>query len=288
MKTVIKSFVQHTAKNPLAWFLYRACGALSKELGRVYGHASFVREIAERNGKLTGFAGELFAGMTVVHGPFRGLRYPMTQSVGSTLLPKLLGSYESELHPVLEGLLTNNYTSIVNIGCAEGYYAVGLGRRLTKASIYAFDTDENARGICADMARLNGLADRIHIGGFCDAETLKNVPLGSKALVICDCEGYEGRLFTPELAEFLANHDLIIETHDFIDIDISTRLRRVFDRTHHIQSIKSIDDIQKAHSYRFDELEKYSVHDRRQILAERRPAIMEWFVMTPQKLLYPG
>ncbi len=288
MKEIVKSVVQHTAKNPLAWFVYRACGTLSKDLSRVYGHACFVREIAERDGKLAAFARELFADMTVAHGPFKGLRYPIAEGVGSMLLPKLLGSYESELHSALEDLLAGGYDSVVNIGCGEGYYAVGLGLRCAKAGVYAFDTNARARELCAEMARLNGLGDRIHIGGFCDEATLKSIPLGNRAFIVSDCEGYERRLFSPEVAEYLASHDLIIETHDFIDIDISSHVSRVFDNTHHIQSIKSLDDIQKAHTYRYAELEKYSVSDRRQILAERRPAIMEWLVMTPKKLPGPG
>jgi len=46
-------------------------------------------------------------------------------------------------------------------------------------------------------------------------------------------------------------HDLIIEAHDFIDIEISPKLRSAFAKTHDIQSIKSIDDIERAHTYRY-------------------------------------
>ena len=34
-------------------------------------------------------------------------------------------------------------------------------------------------------------------------------PLGAKALIVFDCEGYEGSLFNNEIAEVLARHDLI-------------------------------------------------------------------------------
>jgi hypothetical protein len=220
--------------------------------------------------------------MTVAGGPFRGMRYPSGQSYGSALLPKLLGSYESELHPVLEAMLTNEHTAIVDIGCAEGYYAVGLGLRAAQADVYAFDTSPDARTLCSDMAALNGLDGRVRIGGLCDQALLKSIPLGSKALIISDCEGYEGKLFTSEVAELLARHDLIIETHDFIDIDISSRLRDIFTKTHLVQSIKSTDDIEKAHTYRYSQLDRYDTNTRRLIVGERRPAIMEWLAMTPK------
>jgi hypothetical protein len=132
------------------------------------------------------------------------------------------------------------------------------------------------------MAKLNGLDGRVRIGGFCDEAALRSIPLGGKALIISDCEGYEGVLFTSEIAEFLARHDIIVETHDFIDIDISSRLRDVFARTHQVRSIKSTDDIEKAHTYRYSQLDRYDTKTRRLILGERRPAIMEWLAMTPR------
>ncbi len=123
---------------------------------------------------------------------------------------------------------------------------------------------------------------RIHIGGFCDEKVLRSISLGKRSLIFSDCEGYEGVLFTQEVAQFLAAHDVISETHDFIDIDLSTKMREVFFSTHRIQSIKSTDDIEKAHTYVVPQLRAYDAQTKRLILGERRPAIMEWLVMTPK------
>ncbi len=46
--------------------------------------------------------------LTVLHGPFVGMKYPGTEAAGSAFIPKLLGSYEKELHPLLERLLAKN------------------------------------------------------------------------------------------------------------------------------------------------------------------------------------
>src|ERR1700730_11056550 len=100
----------------------------------------------------------------------------------------------------------------LHIGCAEGYYAIGFALRLPHAEVYAFDTNSTAKQLCAEMARLNGVADRLHIEDFCNEETLRSIPLGDRALIISDCEGCEGSLFNRQLAEFLVQHDLIIET----------------------------------------------------------------------------
>ena len=282
IKTILKDIVDRTARNRLGWSFYRACGRLSDYFGRVYGHARFVRETKERDEKLTRLVKELFPALTVAHGPFKGMRYSAAESHGSMLLPKLLGSYESELHPALEALFDNDYTTIVDIGCAEGYYAVGLGLRFPAASVYAFDTSPKARQMCAEMAALNGLESRIHIGSFCDANTLRSLPLGDRALIISDCEGYENVLFSRELAAFLAKHDLIIEAHDFIDIDTSPNLRLIFSQTHQLEPISSTDDIEKAHTCQFAELDRFTTAEKLTVLGERRPGIMKWLVLRAQ------
>jgi hypothetical protein len=110
---------------------------------------------------------------------------------------------------------------------------------------------------------------------------MRSIPFGSKALIIADCEGYEKTLFSGQTNAILARHDLIVEVHDFIDISISECLRDAFSKTHCVESIKSIDDIEKVHRYHYEQLRKYDTGERRLILAERRPAIMEWLVMTP-------
>jgi precorrin-6B methylase 2 len=283
IKEVLKDVVARTARNRFGWSFYRSCGRLSDYFGRIYGHARFVRQVQDRDEKLAGLVRELFPELTVAHGPFQGMRYPAAESCGSMLLPKLLGSYESELHPVLQKFLANDYTAIVDIGCAEGYYAVGLGLRVPRANVYAFDTSPKARELCGEMAALNGLGNRIQVGSFCDEKALRSIPLGERALIVSDCEGYENVLFSEAVAGFLANHDLIVEAHDFIDIDISPNLRRIFSQTHQVETISSTDDTVKAQTYQYRELGPYTTMERRTILAERRPAIMTWLVMTARK-----
>jgi protein-L-isoaspartate O-methyltransferase len=44
------------------------------------------------------------------------------------LAPRLIGTYEDELHPHLAEALAADPEVILDIGCAEGYYAAGLAR----------------------------------------------------------------------------------------------------------------------------------------------------------------
>jgi hypothetical protein len=210
------------------------------------------------------------------------MKYPSLSSVGSTLYPKLIGSYERELHQTIGGLLSENYTDIIDIGCAEGYYAVGLGLKFTGANIYAYDTDRDARDLCAQMAKVNGIENRVTIEGACTAKDLANFKFAGKGLIVCDCEGYESFLFDENNISNLSGCDLVIETHDFIDLNISTNLVKLFSDTHTIQAIKSIDDIEKAKTYVYEETKELSLEERKALFREWRPSIMEWLVCTPK------
>src|SRR5687767_8100107 len=62
-------------------------------------------------------------GSRIWNGPFKGMEYVDAQTEGA-LIPRLLGTYECELHPHLERLAGEGLDCVIDVGCAEGYYAV--------------------------------------------------------------------------------------------------------------------------------------------------------------------
>lgn len=223
-----------------------------------------------------------FRDLTVRNGIFKGMHYPSADAVGSAILPKLLGSYEKELEVVFADIMCKNYDTIIDVGCAEGYYAVGLARHFPHAKVYAYDTDSYARKLCTDMARLNGVEGQLIVGSECNETALLALPLSGRALIITDCEGYEKQLFTPRVVAALARHDVLIEVHDLFDMEISNLLRERFKNTHDLRVVESFDELKKIRTYHFTELEPYSVRVRSSILSEGRGSIMEWFYFTPR------
>ena len=221
---------------------------------------------------------ELAKELTVRSGPFKGMKYSQAEAAGSALIPKLLGSYECELHPVIERWIARGYDDVIDVGCAEGYYATGMAMRLPQARVHAYDIDETARQLCAAMVKLNGVADRVSIQTSCTPETLITFPKPGRTLVIVDCEAYEKVLFTPAVRDALKNCDVLIEMHDFMDVTISTELEALLSSSHQLTSVLSTDDIQKAKHYQFAELAGLPVRARFQLLAEGRPMIMEWLL----------
>lgn len=278
MKTQIKQLISAAIRDERLWKLLDATVARGVDYAR---SERAKQEAVTRDALIEAARIAISPDLTVRNGPFRGMRYPERASVGSALVPKLLGSYERELQPVLEDILAREHSEIVDIGCAEGYYAVGLALRLPAARVFAYDTNAKAIALCRKMAELNGVTDRLVTGSFCDPGTLRSLPLTGRAIVVSDCEGYERELFTDAVVAFLAQHDVLIEVHDFLDMEISSLLRERFRATHSITAVQSVDDILKVSSYDYAELRDYDRATRRILLAEKRPAIMEWLYLTP-------
>ena len=130
-------------------------------LPRVY---ETLRTARDKRGLRQGFR-EISADkdLVVQSGPFRGMRYPPQLTSADTLLsdtvvPKLLGSYEAEPDGALMRVFEREYRHIIHIGCAEGYYAVGLALRLPDTPVFAFDINSTNSASCIEMARMNGVA----------------------------------------------------------------------------------------------------------------------------------
>lgn len=174
-------------------------------------------------------------GLIVRSGPFAGMILPNQVSEGC-FVPKLLGCYEQELHSWLWQIQKLDYPTVVNIGCAEGYYAVGLARLLPKAQIWAYDIDPNAQQICRQVADLNTVGDRIHVGAEFKSTDFKNFN-SQKPLLICDIEGAEINLLNPDHAPDLQQFDILVEMHDTPNQAISQILTQRFSNTHTIQIV---------------------------------------------------
>jgi hypothetical protein len=149
----------------------------------------------------------------VQSGPFKGMRFH-THATEGCYIPKLLGCYEEELHPLLESIARQNpYDRIINVGCAEGYYAVGLARCLPNAKILAFDINPKAQEYCKSLAAMNGVSDQVLVGGKVSVEDWPGL-IDGRVLIVSDCEGAEYDLLDPNKSrQVLKQADFLIELH---------------------------------------------------------------------------
>ena len=62
-------------------------------------------------------------------------------------------------------MIGQTFDALLNIGCADGYYAVGLAMRMPGVPVFAHDLNPKAQTGCREVAALNGVAERGQVGG---------------------------------------------------------------------------------------------------------------------------
>lgn len=150
-------------------------------------------------------------GTVIGHGPFAGMDYPVKSAEGARL-PRLLGIYESTLAPILETIIDRSPALVIDIGAAEGYYAVGMARRLPLATIWARDANAAALALCTTLAQANGVGERVQTGGPLSHGDL-DICAQQRSAIICDIEGAEDDLLDPVAAPGLRHADILVECH---------------------------------------------------------------------------
>lgn len=216
-------------------------------------------------------------GMAVQGGPFAGLIY-VDEAIGSVrnIVPRLLGSYECELHGALERLLAFPHETIVDVGAADGYYAVGLALRAPARSVHAFERDRRRRRLLAKVAAVNGVSERVRIAGTCDVSALRGIR-ATTALVKVDCEGDELELLRPDDVPLLQRSALLVELHDHIRVGATEIVLSRFASTHDAELIPSRGREARQHP----ELDGLDSRDARRAIDESRPP-MRWAVLLPK------
>jgi hypothetical protein len=146
----------------------------------------------------------------------------------------LLGCYEQPWHLYIQRALSERYTKIINIGCAEGYYAVGFAKAVLGLASFAYDSDTNAQSACRELAQKTGVSDRVEIGGLFSHNDFQRY-MGEAALIFCDIEGREEELLDPIASLALRHLDIIVESHDCLRPGITQTLFSRFGITHVIE-----------------------------------------------------
>jgi hypothetical protein len=179
----------------------------------------------------------------VLLGPFAGMRYPLGFLAGGHFVgPAQVGSYEAELHEAIERLTSAAPQVLVNVGAADGYYSVGLARRLPQLTVIAFESDPAMRDANRRLARLNGVESRIELRGECthDALAALEEPIGERtAAVLMDCEGCEAALAQPSAAAWMQRATWLVELHASIDAGIEQRLESRLAASHETTVIRA-------------------------------------------------
>jgi len=219
-------------------------------------------------------------GSSVLYGPFAGMKYKTVVTWRDPTL-KLLGLYESCLHKILAQIIDRyKGCDLINLGCAEGYYAAGLGRALDSPNIVVRDIEEASLQACKGLVEANCPNSLLHVGGMADSADLANIlQKFPHSLIVCDIEGAELDLFKdPTWFNLAKSSVILVEIHSFIDRSIKNIiLSSSLNITHQISIIKESEVTPSA----IPELSALDGLTRSLVCCESRPELMEWLLLDP-------
>ena len=178
----------------------------------------------------------------ILNGPFKGMAY-LNETIWGSITPRWIGSYERELWEVVEEIKSSGYDTVIDVGCAEGYYATGLASRLPEASVYAYDLDPFSREQCERLWEMNDSVGNLHILKWCDHQEYSAKHKG-RTLCVIDIEGGEMDFLNPDSLPELKRSDILVEVHR-TNRDVgenAEELKMRFESSHNITVIESTSD----------------------------------------------
>lgn len=197
-------------------------------------------------------------GDRVLRGPVAGLRLVLPR-VGEIDAPvaKLLGTTEEEIHPALQRAIDAEPARFIDIGSADGYFAVGIAVA-ADVPVDAFDLSRSARSMTKETAVLNGVERHVTIRGAASTAAIEQLEL-SNSVVLCDIDGPERHLFSPGLVTKLVSARVIVEMHSAVHPDVERVLLDRFERTHEVHVVEA----SKRDPSRYPELSVFDDEDDR-------------------------
>lgn len=224
-------------------------------------------------------------GSTVAYGPFTGLRLSANAWWGDAdRAGMLLGIYEQEILQALSGL-PERYTNFIDVGAADGYYAVGVLVGGLFERVCCYETSETGRRIIRENSTRNDIWDQLTIRGHAGREFLQDFDPDelARSVLLVDIEGAEFDLFDADTLERLQHSIIFIELHPHRveagqkKADALKMLARRYFRVTELQT--GARDLSV-----FPELHVYNDSDRWLVCSEGRECLMSWLRLDPVRL----
>jgi hypothetical protein len=201
---------------------------------------------------------------------------------------KLLGLYEQEVCELI-GRIKADRSTFVDLGAADGFYAVGLVATRHFERSYCYEIDDASRENLREMANRADVGANVHLFGAATAsfpaELVAHGVRFSDSVVLCDIEGHEFEVLTRECLEQLKDAQVIVELHDFqIANGHGPRLyRELLERAGEFFNIREyrtgVRDLSKVPL--FDD--HWTDTDRWLACSEGRAKLMTWLHLEPKQ-----
>ncbi len=159
-------------------------------------------------------------GGVIQHGPLAGYnigQYATWREEDNA--SKVLGFYEQEVCALLDRL-AGRCDVLVDLGGADGFYAVGMVARQLYRESHCFEIEDQSRANIAAIAAANNVADRVHLYGAATSTFARDLSAAGidfrRAAVLVDIESNEFDVLTADCLHNLRHAHVIVEIHDFM------------------------------------------------------------------------
>tara|TARA_Y100001968_G_scaffold66625_1_gene57476 strand:- start:240 stop:1073 length:834 start_codon:yes stop_codon:yes gene_type:complete len=220
---------------------------------------------------------------TVKYGPFKGLRLTQDTWWGQLDLgSQCLGLYEKEILEFIKNIEEGQFTNFIDIGAADGYYAVGiLSTGKIQRSICFEKTDEGREAIRTNWKK-NGSIGQLVVKGKANIKsigTLTKYDL-EKSLILIDIEGGEFDLLSNDILYKFRHSKILLEIHNWVT-DFEKKYKKLLSSLDKFFFIKIIERMNR-HVDKYAELRDFTDDNRLLLVSERRPCLMRFLELTPK------
>jgi hypothetical protein len=184
-------------------------------------------------------------GDRVGYGRFKGMVISTNGGWGGEQdrVTQQLGLYEKEVVEVISQLSSADRI-FIDIGAANGYYAVGAALCLTYKKVIAYEMTDHGRNSIVLNSQLNGVSDKVEIKGCFDSKSISDLNgiIGCEDFVfLVDIEGGEYEVLSEHFFSSFKKSYVIVELHPWLvnNVDRISELFSSAKFTHNVTKIQN-------------------------------------------------
>ena len=218
---------------------------------------------------------------SVLQGLFKDLKLNRDTWWGkSDLGAQCLGLYEKEILDFISA--QQPFHTFLDIGAADGYYAVGMLHSKMAKNAICFEISEAGQRTIRENWISNHSPGQIVIYGAANEQSISSIAstLPRNSLVLIDIEGFEFSLLTKKVISLLSKVTIIVEIHNWVDDFLAkySSLLKNLDKYFKISILKpSVRNTQNI-----ELLRSYTDDNRLLVSSERRPCLMRFLYLEPK------
>jgi len=221
-------------------------------------------------------------GHVIAYGPFKGMK--LSDEVwwsNNDRITQMLSIYEEHILARLKNFSTQGASRFIDIGAADGYFAIGMAYSKIYSKVYAFEIEPKGQKKIKDNSAVNHVENIVSVFGEADYSSIQNLLRENiKTSFLIDIEGSEYQLLDEQMLSLVSSCYLICELHPWLVDDGDQLQRKLIERARKKFNVELI----KRETYSpniFSELDDLSDEERLIAVGEGRRKNMQWLVLTP-------